>query len=125
MVKARGRFEAEENFRIILSDPFGGATFDSRTDGGRNLCVCTVIVHADMAVKNQLKAVMSSMNVNWDRAALGHSNWKDQFHDAIYVNGGDDGVVSVSEAIMHMIALPWKVIFAIVPPVDYADGWIC
>merc|ERR1719174_196698 len=26
---------------------------------------------------------------------------------------------------MHVISLPWKLVFALVPPVDYADGWVC
>lgn len=26
---------------------------------------------------------------------------------------------------MHLIALPFKIIFSIVPPTDYAGGWIC
>merc|ERR1719316_186932 len=26
---------------------------------------------------------------------------------------------------MHLIALPWKLLFSLVPPTDYANGWVC
>merc|ERR1719174_1342988 len=26
---------------------------------------------------------------------------------------------------MHVISLPWKLVFALVPPVDYGGGWVC
>jgi len=26
---------------------------------------------------------------------------------------------------MHVITVPWKVLFAIIPPVDYCGGWLC
>lgn len=124
-IKARGRFDVMEDFRVIMTEPFGGATFDKQTDGGGDACVCTVQVHADGVQKEKLLKVQSMMLVNWDKTQLGHSNWKSQFHDAIYVNGGEDGDVSWMELVMHILSLPWKVLFALVPPVDYADGWIC
>merc|ERR1719453_2803970 len=26
---------------------------------------------------------------------------------------------------MHILSLPWKILFAFVPPVDYCGGWAC
>merc|ERR1719240_2087845 len=26
---------------------------------------------------------------------------------------------------MHIISMPWKLLFAIVPPVDFCGGWVC
>lgn len=33
-IKGQGLYEHEEDFRIILHEPKGGATFDGETDGG-------------------------------------------------------------------------------------------
>merc|ERR1719217_2034673 len=27
--------------------------------------------------------------------------------------------------VTHVLSVPWKLIFALVPPTDYADGWVC
>merc|ERR1719161_3252839 len=32
---------------------------------------------------------------------------------------------STSDIITHFIAMPWKLIFAMIPPPDYAEGWVC
>merc|ERR1712178_603957 len=29
------------------------------------------------------------------------------------------------DIIMHVIAVPWKLLFAFIPPVDYLGGWAC
>merc|ERR1712224_343284 len=31
----------------------------------------------------------------------------------------------MSEIIIHYISMPWKLLFAMIPPPDYADGWVC
>lgn len=33
-IKAKGRYEGTEIFRLTLTEPTGGATFDQATDGG-------------------------------------------------------------------------------------------
>merc|ERR1712159_625244 len=35
------------------------------------------------------------------------------------------GEASASDWAMHIVTVPWKLLFAIVPPTDYWDGWIC
>merc|ERR1719359_832100 len=65
--------------------------------------------------------------MNWDKAQIGHSSWRDQFVEAIYCNGSkeEQKEASASDWAMHIINLPWKVLFAIVPPTDFLDGWVC
>ncbi|KAM7533556.1 hypothetical protein Aperf_G00000126916 [Anoplocephala perfoliata] len=67
---------------------------------------------------------------------VGTSSWKEQFVDAITVNAGDDNDVeaieddkvkmpSCKDYVMHFLTVFWKVMFAFVPPTDYAGGWVC
>ena len=46
-------------------------------------------------------------------------------HDAWHVNGGSDGVVDARDWGLHILTLPWKLFFALVPPTDFAGGWVC
>jgi len=57
----------------------------------------------------------------------GHENWKDQFANALTVNGGDEeaGPASGFQWALHLLTLPWKLIFAMIPPVEYCGGWPC
>merc|ERR1712216_407724 len=65
------------------------------------------------------------MHINRDRAQVGTSNWSAQIHDAYHVNGGADGVIDGRDWALHLITLPWKLFFALVPPTDFAGGWVC
>jgi solute carrier family 8 (sodium/calcium exchanger) len=33
--------------------------------------------------------------------------------------------LSAKEKVLHYISLPWKVTFALIPPTDYLNGWVC
>lgn len=126
-IKPLGRYEISESFRIILYDPKGGARFDKNTDGGDDTNICTVTIKPNEKAKSRTDKIMGMLVGNWDKAQLGHANWKDQFQDAFFVNGGDDGGESASifDWVMHIVTLFWKVFFALIPPVDFCDGWLC
>merc|ERR1719408_952660 len=51
----------------------------------------------------------------------------DQFKEAIYCNGSpeDQKEASAFDWFMHALNLPWKILFAFVPPTDFAEGWVC
>mmetsp|Transcript_92983 Transcript_92983/g.240233 ORF Transcript_92983/g.240233 Transcript_92983/m.240233 type:complete len:811 (+) Transcript_92983:88-2520(+) len=120
-----GRYEGREIFRIYLKDPTGGATFDKTTDGGEDSCVQTVIIEASQDAKDRVSRVMQVMNS--DQMQEGHAEWRDQFVAAVYCNGSKEkqADAGMPDWIMHIVSLPWKLIFALVPPVEYADGWVC
>mmetsp|Transcript_50674 Transcript_50674/g.147435 ORF Transcript_50674/g.147435 Transcript_50674/m.147435 type:complete len:815 (-) Transcript_50674:167-2611(-) len=128
VIKAKGRYENTEQFRVIIRDATGGATFDPSGDGGAECCITYVTIVADVSAKERIDKIMSALRVNWDRASLGTSNWCDQFRTALLVNGGDvdeDESIGISDYILHVINVPWKLLCALVPPTDFADGWAC
>merc|ERR1719409_1498681 len=77
-----------------------------------------------------MKARISSAN-----NVVGQRNWGQQFKDALFQIGDDDGEEEGEEGagggpskldyFMHVIAIPWKLLFAFVPPPDYCGGWAC
>jgi solute carrier family 8 (sodium/calcium exchanger) len=60
-----------------------------------------------------------------ERYTVETETWADQFHNAFEVECEEGENPSVGTLIMHYITLPWKVIFAIVPPTKYGEGWVC
>mmetsp|Transcript_46279 Transcript_46279/g.110119 ORF Transcript_46279/g.110119 Transcript_46279/m.110119 type:complete len:873 (-) Transcript_46279:231-2849(-) len=129
VVKSRGRYESVEHFRVVLSEPQGGLTFDDKTDGGAETCIITINIEPGEAEKQHIDQLVRFLSINWDRYQIGHSNWKQQFIEAFLVNGGDDedgeSPPSKMDYVLHVISLPWKVLFAFIPPSDYCGGWLC
>merc|ERR1712203_435088 len=67
---------------------------------------------------------------------VGSSSWLDQFSEAFTVQADDDDeegedgeegeekMPSCGDYIMHFLTLPWKLIFAFIPPTAMANGYI-
>jgi solute carrier family 8 (sodium/calcium exchanger) len=123
---SRGRFEHNEEFRVVLTDVFGGK-FDESTDGGKDSCICTIIVKPNSETKDGTSRMLKALTANWEKSQLGHANYAAQFQDALFISQDEDaeGPPGVVDYILHGITMPWKIIFALVPPVDYMDGWLC
>lgn len=128
MIKPNTAGEGSEVFRIILSDITGGAAFDETTDGGEDEGICTVKIAGEKG-GGFTGAVKKVFNVNWDRVAMGNATYMDNFKSAFYVNGGEESEdgepFGIVDYVMHVLTLPWKLVFAIVPPPVYLNGWIC
>jgi len=126
-IKARGRYEGTEDFQVLLTDPFGGARFSRDRDGGEKSDICTVIVQSDPDQREAVDKLANLLHMNWDKAQIGHTNWMDQFKEAIYCNGSpeEQKEASAMDWVMHIINVPWKFLFAFVPPTDFCDGWLC
>lgn len=129
LIKARGRYESSEQFRLVLENPSEGVAFDKETDGGETQAITTIIVKPCPETQKKTDRVMSLLVGNWDKHQLGHSNWKDQFRDALFVNGGDadddESTTGVWDYIIHFVTVFWKVLFAFIPPADFCDGKLC
>ncbi|XP_035214860.1 sodium/calcium exchanger 3-like isoform X2 [Stegodyphus dumicola] len=90
--------------------------------------------------KNTVDKLFQKANVS---LSIGTSSWKEQFLEAITVSAGDDDdeeegeeegeegeekepkLPTCSDYVMHFITLFWKLLFALIPPADMLDGWLC
>jgi solute carrier family 8 (sodium/calcium exchanger) len=131
-VKSRNRL-GNQAFHVILESP-ENCHFDVKTDGGDEKCICTVILAGkgektrNSALSNIRERILSANNV------MGNQNWADQFRAAIFEiteadddeeEGGEAEPPSAMDWFIHIICVPWKLLFACVPPPDYCGGWAC
>jgi solute carrier family 8 (sodium/calcium exchanger) len=131
-VKARGRYDESDLFRLILEEA-KGTKFNAKTDGGEESDICSITILSSQASKDQVDRVMKLMKSKMAKAEVGHRNWKSQFIDALFVGGGGDDLEEgeemvppgVMDWVMHVITIFWKLLFAFIPPTDYCGGWLC
>ncbi|CAD7941387.1 unnamed protein product [Amoebophrya sp. A120] len=126
-VLARGRYEALEKFRVILTEATGGASFSADTDGGEESGICTISIIPNEERKQLVDKATGFLKVNADKMAIGNANYRDQFVSALYVNGSpeEQAEAGAGDWVFHILTVFWKLLFAIVPPTDYANGWVC
>lgn len=119
----KSRYERVENFRLFLEEPSGGVTFALGTDGGADCNILTIIILAD-PTKSTWEAFMSK--VNWDEMNIGNARYKDQFIEAVFVGGSREAQKEASKLdwALHIWSVPWKLLFAVVPPTDFVGGWV-
>eukprot|EP00931_Biecheleriopsis_adriatica_P055565 TRINITY_DN32889_c0_g1_i1.p1 TRINITY_DN32889_c0_g1~~TRINITY_DN32889_c0_g1_i1.p1 ORF type:complete len:844 (+),score=161.60 TRINITY_DN32889_c0_g1_i1:181-2712(+) len=123
---AKGRYEGKEEFRLCLQDPCGGAKFDAQRDGGSETNIFTITIVPDKVAKEHVDKIYEMLYVDRDRASLGTENWKEQLINAVRVSGGDDEAQpGITDYVMHVITIFWKVLFALIPPPDYCGGYLC
>merc|ERR1711990_1035609 len=64
-----------------------------------------------------------------DKAKIGTNSWMEQFKEAMQVGEGtdldSDYKPACMEYVMHVITLPFKLTFALVPPTEFLGGWAC
>eukprot|EP00746_Dinoflagellata_sp_MGD_P100921 gnl/MRDRNA2_/MRDRNA2_41091_c0_seq1.p1 gnl/MRDRNA2_/MRDRNA2_41091_c0~~gnl/MRDRNA2_/MRDRNA2_41091_c0_seq1.p1 ORF type:complete len:826 (+),score=163.69 gnl/MRDRNA2_/MRDRNA2_41091_c0_seq1:228-2705(+) len=126
-IKSQGRYERTDAFRIILEEPTGGVAFHKDTDGGDDSNICTIHIKPGAKTTNAVDNGMKLLQMNWEKAKIGTSSWSEQFQNAIYCNGSSEehAEASAGDKILHYIAMPWKLIFAFVPPTVFYQGWVC
>jgi len=128
-LKARGRIR-KAAFNVVLSEP-KGCKFDSKTDGGEDTCICHVTIKGKLGETRQHLFKDMKSRVISANAIMGQKAWGQQFKDALFAVGDDDeddeesSPPSAFDYFMHVIAVPWKLLFAFVPPPDYCGGWAC
>ncbi|CAG9763896.1 unnamed protein product [Ceutorhynchus assimilis] len=57
---------------------------------------------------------------------IGTSSWKEQFLEALTVSSSEDvQKPSKLDYFMHLVTVFWKIIFALIPPTDICNGYLC
>jgi solute carrier family 8 (sodium/calcium exchanger) len=82
---------------------------------------------ADKEASTAAEHLSQAMKINWDQVAVGNANYKAQFISAFYCNGSaeDQKEAKCLDWFLHIMSFPWKMLFALVPPTEYAGGWVC
>ena len=130
-----GAYHRDEDFQIVLSHATGGARFvtDSATRTRRATMHATVTIVADTERRAKVDEMIKLLNFSETQVEkLGgvggngdegeeEGSWRDQFAEVF--EAPEDG--SSISMVMWVLAIPWKLIGAFVPPPAYWQGWAC
>jgi len=129
------KYEKAEDFYVELGQPIWGQIDQEGEDGadGKPLIGAhkraKIIITEDQEFKHFIDRLIAKANCS---VMVGTSSWKQQFSEALTTGTDDedspDGPPkepTIVQKFLHYIALPWKLIFALIPPTDYAHGWVC
>mmetsp|Transcript_15276 Transcript_15276/g.39374 ORF Transcript_15276/g.39374 Transcript_15276/m.39374 type:complete len:799 (+) Transcript_15276:114-2510(+) len=120
------RLKESKMFRVVLTSPFGGARFDKEGDGGAKQKICTLIIDQDATRTLPKRGVMGRLKEMI--AEVDTEEWRNQFAEALYPAVEEDDPEArpgPKEWAFHLVCLPWKLFFALVPPASYMNGWPC
>ena len=94
--------EKDESFRVEIFDPTPGAKL-----GRISKTVVTVVSDDDFNV--MVSRLVDMANMNMDALRVDSVKWKDQFRNAMNVNGGDIEAATHMDYVMHFMSFGWKV----------------
>ena len=120
-------YEKDESFKIVLYDCSGGAALAADGDGRpQSQCSCHIHILNDDEVSKEVDSVarlLGPVAFNKDQAIVGAGQWGEQFETAWLVNGGEDEFdPSRLDWAVHYLSLPWKLLFACIPPTLFFGG---
>ncbi|XP_075938808.1 sodium/calcium exchanger 1a isoform X20 [Anarhichas minor] len=88
-----------------------------------------VVIEESYEFKSTVDKLLKKTNL---ALVIGTNSWREQFVEAITVSSGDDDdecgeekLPSCFDYVMHFLTIFWKILFALVPPTDYFNGWAC
>jgi len=116
-------YEEEEYFQVIFSDLSEGV-FSSLCDGGPYCSIVTVAIESDTTTKEQasvveLLAVKFKCNLHLLEKA--RDDWMEQWREALSYEPGNGLIGGIS----FLVAVPWRILFALSPPPLLLGGWGC
>lgn len=122
--------ERTDSFQVVLTNPQGGASFNPHLDGATvERCLLTVTIRNESETNTVADRALRFVDatVNLDRLRLGSVTWYEDIIDAMFnVSGDGQGGGTTGDLILHIISLPWKLLYSLlVPPPIYCGGWVC
>jgi len=111
-------FNEDKIFEVMLSNATAGSTL------GKTKCTIVTILNDD-DYQTLITRVANLTSVNLDKLVIGKESWKQQFQEALSVNGGNVDEAETMDFVLHFLTFGWKVLFACVPPAHIAGGWLC
>ena len=122
--------EKDERFRVHLTDATGGSNFGYGPDGETLLsrATCEVTISDDPNAWKTVDVISQTlrMPINQHAFEFGASSWAEQFRAALDPKGEDADAPppSATGLVLHYLSLPWKLAFALVPPVAIGGGYV-
>jgi solute carrier family 8 (sodium/calcium exchanger) len=110
-------YEKDETFQVVLSDPTGGANIKEK---GVDKTAATIKIINDEERRDLLGLMVSELDLDVDNIKLASSSYVEQITSCLDYEGS--GCVG---ATLYVLSLPFKIIFAFVPPPRMCGGWAC
>uniref|UniRef100_A0A7E4UVP9 Calx-beta domain-containing protein n=1 Tax=Panagrellus redivivus TaxID=6233 RepID=A0A7E4UVP9_PANRE len=128
-------YEKNEDFFLSLGQPIwhvkdqdGENGADGRPALGAHVRA-KIVINEDQEFRRFIDKLIAKANCS---VMVGTSSWAQQFTESLTVGVDEEDCVdgaphsaSVLQKVIHGITLPWKLLFAFVPPTEYAGGWLC
>jgi solute carrier family 8 (sodium/calcium exchanger) len=113
------------DFTVELYNPQGGASIGKAEETIRGASgTITVRVRNDPEAEQLAKDIARLLDEHYDEIRTGASagSWGDQFKDAVTPDDDLGGAVGTA---LFYINMPWRLVFACIPPPSMANGWLC
>eukprot|EP00928_Gymnodinium_smaydae_P066304 TRINITY_DN4933_c0_g2_i1.p1 TRINITY_DN4933_c0_g2~~TRINITY_DN4933_c0_g2_i1.p1 ORF type:complete len:747 (+),score=128.10 TRINITY_DN4933_c0_g2_i1:78-2243(+) len=119
-IPARASYKSSRKLYVVL-DELTDAYFDPETDGGSESAVLTIILPPG----GQGALPLLDHLFNFDMARKTLCDWREQIKACLYCNGSweEQQAASAFDIGLHLVCLPWKIIFCAVPPTGVYNGW--
>jgi len=121
-------YELTEHFFVELTEATEGVMFDPTQDGHADKSILKIYITDNDELRTWVDGLMPYLEFDRDALALGQEEYCQQFCDALKVNGGeedeDEEEAGCMDWTLHIFSVPWKLLFAIVPPCRMCGGWL-
>ncbi|XP_068606630.1 sodium/calcium exchanger 1a [Brachionichthys hirsutus] len=91
-----------------------------------------VVIEESYEFKSTVDRLLKKTNL---ALVIGTNSWREQFVEAVTVSSGktatepvqgcEETPPSCSDYVLHFLTVFWKLLFALVPPTGYWNGWAC